>query len=410
MNVNSTVQQQVLPSCRELIAEIDKLREKGVYEPQAPPAFLLPLKWGSPRPPFRGISNVKDQDDHDTTYVRMSTATPHSPPEPRVFLSRTESYSDALNASDTSVLKIPTNAPLDPSDARVETSENDTPCLVLSKASSDWYNDGQSSIPSPLSSLSLNLDNLKELDLEDQNTKCGSGEACLQVTHEALLKQYSFCSFNYFGSYALSRLYSRKYTRWASALPSTVKRVYTAALHDPNLGKYHFCLEIPKPAIEFSMSYACVKTRGVAVADILKFDGQCIKDSRTPVTSKLTKKNPQQTSINLVIEWKGYPREVVKIPIRCACGYEITKGQIALEIAHAHNDYFATNRCEDAYRASVGITTSIENLRLMSLHSPDKGTTWRAQHAVVGNLVYKPVGFWTQDGEWRSGVIETQRT
>ncbi|KAF9461182.1 hypothetical protein BDZ94DRAFT_1264458 [Collybia nuda] len=45
----------------------------------------------------------------------------------------------------------------------------------------------------------------------------------------------------------------------------------------------------------------------------------------------------------------------------------------------------------------------------MSLHTTDNGATWRAQHAIVEDVMYNAVEYLTQDGERRSGVVARSR-
>jgi hypothetical protein len=50
------------------------------------------------------------------------------------------------------------------------------------------------------------------------------------------------------------------------------------------------------------MPSACTKTKGVAVVDLLAFEGQCVVDPNASVVSKLTNGNLEKSSIELVIE------------------------------------------------------------------------------------------------------------
>jgi hypothetical protein len=41
----------------------------------------------------------------------------------------------------------------------------------------------------------------------------------------------------------------------------------------------------------------------------------------------------------------------------------------------------------------------------MSLHTPDNGVTWRAQHAVVESFAFETLEYQTEEGETRYGRV-----
>lgn len=223
-----------------------------------------------------------------------------------------------FNDSETSTLDFSADTSFNSSNSEVNKYGINGTRLVLDNSSLEWYNDNQSSISGPLSaSPSEEMGNSGVHGARDMD--CGA--ACLQVSQKALLQQYSACSFSSFGSRsattkapAFSRQNSSSSSASTSALSSVPKlfgSVHTTAPHNPASGKRHFFLEVRNPIVEFHMPSACAKTKGVAVIDILTFEGQCIVDPGASVASELANGDLRKASIDLVIEVCSYlPRHI----------------------------------------------------------------------------------------------------
>lgn len=223
--------------------------------------------------------------------------------------SSASSSGTCFSDSEVSTFEFSADASFNSSDSEVNIYDIDGTCLFLDNSSLEWYNNNQSSISSPLSASPF--EEIGNPGVQGaRGTECG--DACLQVSQTALLQQYSSCSFSSFGSRPattnappFSRQKSSSSSASTSALssvPKLIGSVHTTAPHNPASGKRHFFLEVRNPILKFHMPSACAKTKGVAVIDILTFEGQCIVDPGASVASELTNGDLQKASIDLVIE------------------------------------------------------------------------------------------------------------
>ncbi|RDB26300.1 hypothetical protein Hypma_006213 [Hypsizygus marmoreus] len=171
--------------------------------------------------------------------------------------------------------------------------------------------------------------------------------------------------------------------------------------HGPDSEKIHFWLPVSYSAVEFLVPEEGEKSMGIAVDDILQSGGACIPAPDVPAHKYWRQTAKRGETINLTVHWKGYADEMLyPIQVKCDCGFDITRAQLALEIAQAQQLYFATHEIEESYREPAGNTDPFHrskfivkdhhSLRLILLQSPDlKGVTWRASHAIVDRDTFK---------------------
>lgn len=176
-----------------------------------------------------------------------------------------------------------------------------------SNSSVEWSSNSQSSLSHPSSSSASPVrGHVQTRGAAIRSVQCGDG--CLAISQKKLLRKYEFCSFAAFGSpNSNPPQFLRQNTGSSSGSTSSghsapvVGRVHTTALHNPASGKRHFALPVRNQTVRFEMPGACDKTMGVAVVDILAFDGQCIVNPGERIASQISG-DPRKPFIDLVIE------------------------------------------------------------------------------------------------------------
>lgn len=185
------------------------------------------------------------------------------------------------------------------------------------------------------------------VDIQEPTDAC-SEENCLKRRYLAAL---------------LGRTPSSKFPlRSLSTVSSSCESISCESIsnHDSKTEKRHVRLyPVLFPTVKFCVPKACPLTLGVAVTDILEYDGVCVQDADKPAFTCALAKG---TNIDLVVhvsrppnkapfalspmlhlfQWKGYAEEeVYPILIKCACDFDITRGQLAVKIAQAQVSYFS---------------------------------------------------------------------